>query len=119
GISSQRPGSTIDRNTYQERFYLLLGKTTPIVESLYPYQFTIGDITFNCNEQYYMYRKAMYVEDYDLARDILGTDEPLMQLQIGKRVRISNNDDWNKRLFKCIMDGLMSNLNRTRNYVRS
>jgi len=66
-----------------------------------------------------MYRKAMCAEDYDLARDILGTDEPLMQLQIGKRVRISNNDDWNKRLFKCIMDGLMSNLNRTRNYVRS
>jgi ribA/ribD-fused uncharacterized protein len=50
----------------------------------------------------------MYAEEYNLASEILETDDPVQQLKIGKRVRIRNTADWNKASIKCMMDGLTS-----------
>ena len=81
------------------------GRQSPL-SNHYPSKFTVGDTTFNCNEQYYMYHKAMHADEYGLAQEILETDDPVEQRKIGKRCRIRNKVEWNKASIKLMREGL-------------
>lgn len=59
----------------------------------YPSQFTIDEITFNCAEQYMMYKKAQFFGDKGTADKILATKYPKAQKELG-RTAGPFNPDW-------------------------
>lgn len=56
----------------------------------------IDDKTFNCAEQYYMYRKAMTFGDVDTANSILLANSPTVQKHLGKCVKGFNQNVWDR-----------------------
>ena len=74
--------------------------TIPVIQSQsplsnhYPCCFTLDEIAYNCNEQYFMHQKAKYAGDHQTAMEILATSDPVAQLNIAKRVVIKNKLEW-------------------------
>ncbi|OJJ20387.1 GTP cyclohydrolase [marine bacterium AO1-C] len=61
----------------------------------HPSDFTLDNITFNCAEQYMMYKKATLFEDEQIAEQILLTKKPRDQKELGRRVRNFDSETWN------------------------
>lgn len=55
---------------------------------------TIDGITFNCNEQYMMYKKALLFGDYDVAKKVLKISDPKEQKKLGREVKNFNKNTW-------------------------
>ena len=51
-------------------------------------------ITYNCCEQYMMYKKAVLFKDQGIAQQILAEQEPSKQLQLGRQVLGFNAATW-------------------------
>lgn len=58
------------------------------------YNITIDGISFNCNEQYMMFKKAMIFGDTETAQKIMETDSPRIQKKLGRQVKNFNKDVW-------------------------
>ena len=52
------------------------------------------DMTFNCNEQYMMYKKAELFQDKEAMDDIMSTPEPKKQKAIGRQVKNFDAEMW-------------------------
>ena len=65
-------------------------------------QWTLRDIydpdgiTYNCCEQYMMYKKAMLFADFDIAKKILEETDPSNQQKMGREINGFNIDMWDK-----------------------
>ncbi len=70
--------------------------------------FTINNINFSSSEQYMMYQKALCFENYDIARQILQTNDVALIKSLGRSV--SNYDDaiWSNIRQKVVYDALMA-----------
>jgi ribA/ribD-fused uncharacterized protein len=62
----------------------------------YKSNFKVDEITFNCAEQYMMYKKAMLFDDVETANKILKTKNQREQKQLGRMVRNFNQAVWDK-----------------------
>ncbi|MFW5962440.1 MAG: NADAR family protein [bacterium] len=51
-------------------------------------------ITFNCCEQYMMYKKAMVFDDPKIGRTILNANHPSRQKKLGRQVRRFSQEVW-------------------------
>lgn len=51
---------------------------------------------FNCSEQYFMYWKARFFKDYEIASLILKEKVPYNQKKLGRKVRNYNDSLWDK-----------------------
>ncbi|MBX7242143.1 MAG: NADAR family protein [Bacteroidia bacterium] len=56
--------------------------------------FTVDGITFNCAEQYMMYQKAKMFCDDETAEQILQTEKPSVQKQLGRLVKGFDEAEW-------------------------
>ena len=54
------------------------------------------DITFNCSEQYFMWLKATYFNDEEIAEKIIQANSPKEAKSLGRQVRGFNDEDWVK-----------------------
>lgn len=54
----------------------------------------IDGVQYNCCEQYMMHQKALLFEDYDTARQILRTEIPREQKELGRKVKGFDKDKW-------------------------
>jgi ribA/ribD-fused uncharacterized protein len=54
-------------------------------------------ISFNCNEQYMMYSKAMLFKDEEVANKILSKSNPRDQKALGRTVKNFDQKIWNKK----------------------
>lgn len=54
--------------------------------------------SFNCAEQYMMWRKASLFGDYDTAKAILGTTSAKKQKQLGRQVKGFDGEKWDQRM---------------------
>lgn len=63
---------------------------------------------FNCNEQYYMYKKATTFKDFDLASKILKEKDPGRQKNLGRRDNVANYSEpaWRERCIEIMKIGL-------------
>lgn len=61
-----------------------------------PANFFVDGMEFNCSEQYFMYKKAMFFGDYINAKKIMDADLPGKQKQLGRMVRNFDADVWSK-----------------------
>ena len=73
--------------------------------------FTIADKTYNCAEQYMMYSKAILFDDDYAAKQILNTDDPRRQKQLGRLVKNFDKKIWTKHAYGIV---LMGNLGKFR-----
>lgn len=62
---------------------------------LYRCSFKVDDIQYNCIKQFMEHSKALMFEDYSIATQIMATSNPLVQKQLGRRVKNFDKAMWN------------------------
>lgn len=62
----------------------------------YPSKFKIGDIEYNCCEQYMMAQKAGLFNDKESYEAIMKESDPKIQKAIGRKVKGFDSDKWNE-----------------------
>ena len=84
----KEPGVVVTKNPEvpSQNIILFYGRR-PIFSNFYISPFKIGKLKFNCTEQYFQYKKAMFFEDQKSAGKIMKTKSPAQQKQLGRRVR--------------------------------
>ena len=75
--------------------------------SWYKCQFKDDINTYNCLEQYIMYKKAMLFGDLKLAEEILKTEQPRFQTNLGNKIKNYDEEIWNKNIHDIIFEGNM------------
>ena len=55
----------------------------------------IDDINYNCCEKFMMYQKAIYFQDYEIAKNILNTNDPKEHKKFGRMVKNFDEEKWN------------------------
>lgn len=70
----------------------------------YPSVFIWSGIRFTRGEQYMMYRKATLFGDWDIADQILATDDPAKQKDLGRQVKNYNDKDWSSVRFEIMVE---------------
>lgn len=78
----------------------------------YPSTFTHNGNTFTRGEQYMMYRKAMLFNDTEIAQEILKTDNPALQKELGRKVRNYIDDVWAAQRVDIMVEGLYEKFNQ-------
>lgn len=73
-----------------------------IYSQWYPSDFIIDNIKFNCCEQYMMYMKAKTFGDNETAEEILNTESPSVQKQLGRKVKNFDRDIWDEKCFSIV-----------------
>jgi len=71
-------------------------------------EFTCDDIKFSSMEQYMMYQKAVTFHDYDVAKDIMGTDDVAEIKALGRKVKNYSDVIWNGLRQIVIYQGLFA-----------
>ena len=71
-------------------------------------EFTCDDIKFSSMEQYMMYQKAVTFRDYDVAKDIMGTDDVAEIKALGRKVKNYSDVIWNGLRQIVIYQGLFA-----------
>ena len=74
----------------------------------YMSEFTYDDIKFSSMEQYMMYQKAVTFHDYDVAKDIMGTDDVAEIKALGRKVKNYSDVIWNGLRQIVIYQGLFA-----------
>ena len=67
---------------------------------------TVDNQTFNCNEQYYMFKKAKTFNDHKTASQILREKDPVEQKKLGSNVAGFNRTVWQSRCLDVMEEGL-------------
>lgn len=83
-----------------------------IFSNWYESYFDIDGITFNCSEQYMMYKKAITFDDAETARKILNSDSPKEQKQLGRKVKNFNPEYWDCVKYEIVKRGLKEKFNQ-------
>ena len=76
-------------------------------------QFTINGITYCNSEEYFQNQRALRSGDEDAAKEIMETDDLMLQYKLGKKVKV-NRGQWNNEIAKAILWKMEQNLNKTR-----
>lgn len=74
----------------------------------YMSDFTCDDVKFSSMEQYMMYQKAIAFNDYDIANDIMETDDVAQIKALGRKVRNYSDIIWNGMRQIVIYKGLLA-----------
>ena len=85
-------------------------KENGFLSNFHSSKFEINGITFNCNEQYYVYRKCIHFDTYNqsLINNILNEYSPY---EVKKYGRLINNFDqmvWNNHKYSVMLEGLIN-----------
>lgn len=66
-------------------------KSTFMTESIY-----VGTEKYTCAEQYMMSEKALFFKDFETRKEIMSTDNPRIQKELGRKVKGFNAEEWSK-----------------------
>lgn len=81
--------------------------------------FTIDGQTFNCAEQYMMYKKAMLFNDTDIAEKILSTSNPREQKALGRQVKGFDPDVWYQHAEQYVYDANVAKFTQNPEFLQS
>ena len=76
------------------------------LSNFYICAFVIGDIRYNCSEQYYMAEKARYFGDEEMEKKILVSKKPHVHKAYGRKVRGFTEKAWKKRREGAMLEAL-------------
>lgn len=77
--------------------------------NFFPVPFTENNITFNCTEQYFMFKKCIFFDptNEELIKEILSSTNPSHIKSLGRSVRNFSEQSWMNYREKVMMDALM------------
>ena len=92
---SQEPGVIAGNNPENpaQSIVLFYGRH-PVFSNFYISSFKIGKTKFNCTEQYFQHKKALFFNDHKMADKILRTKSPSQQKKLGRHVKCYNENRW-------------------------
>ena len=93
------------------KFTFFWNNRTPF-SNWYPSVFIWNGIRFTRGEQYMMFRKAMLFGELDIADQILATDNPAKQKDLGREVKNYDDDKWAAVRFDIMVEGLYEKFNQ-------
>jgi len=90
-------------------FYAVDSGSFRSFSNFYPSRFKDdkSGLTFSCNEQYFMYQKAKFFGDEEIAGLILKTDNPGKAKLYGREVRNFDNQAWSSVREEIMYQGLL------------
>ncbi|XP_013396665.1 uncharacterized protein LOC106163575 [Lingula anatina] len=88
----------------QERFTFFWRKQSPFSQ-WHSSEFEVDGVSFNCAEQYMMYRKAVLFGDETTAKKILDTVDPAKQKALGRKVHNFNDKVWKANCWDIVKTG--------------
>ena len=74
-----------------------------IFSNFYDVSFTVDGITYNCSEQYYQHKKAVYVGENEIAMKILNSNDATEQHKLGKKLT-TDDEQWKNVMAKQVME---------------
>jgi ribA/ribD-fused uncharacterized protein len=83
-----------------------------------PSPFTLGGIKFSCAEQSMMFFKAIFVEDADMAKAIMATEDPQEQKAFGRRVKNFNAAKWDRVAYSLVYMANISKFMENQEHLR-
>lgn len=81
-----------------------------------PSEFIIDDQKYTCAEQFMMYKKAQTFGDTDVANEIMKTQNPRIQKQLGRRVRGFNAEVWENIARDVVFRGNMAKFTQSKSH---
>lgn len=75
-------------------------------------------ITFNCCEQYMMYKKAIHFSDFKIADRILKEDDPSKIKQLGRRISNFDEISWSLVKFDIVRQGNLLRFSQNPNSLK-
>ncbi|EFO94809.1 hypothetical protein GCK72_019867 [Caenorhabditis remanei] len=74
-------------------------------------------LSFNCSEQYLMYRKAIIAEDPESADNILKMAKPLLMKRAGRKLKMSEEmlKEWSSKSGDVMFDGCLQKFSQNEN----
>ena len=96
GITAFFTGASPLSNHYRSPFQRSkLGFYVPFNSQRSPFQ--VGKETYNCVEQFLMFRKALLFKDDETARKVIATSNPKEQKHLGYTIKGPNKDLWESK----------------------
>ena len=85
--------------------------------NFYPCIFVKHDITFNCTEQYFMYKKCMHFDckNTELINNILTETNPKVIQKYGRNVNNYDEEIWNNLRYAVMLDTLFLKFSQNEN----
>ena len=74
-----------------------------IFSNFHDASFTVDGITYNCSEQYYQHKKAVYVGENEIAMKILNSNDATEQHKLGKKLA-TDDEQWKNVMAKQVME---------------
>lgn len=68
-------------------------------------KFVVEGVTFNCAEQFMMYKKALLFNDLETAKLIMDADHPREQQRLGRIVKNYNQEIWDTHKYTIVYNG--------------
>uniref|UniRef100_A0AC34R4Y8 NADAR domain-containing protein n=1 Tax=Panagrolaimus sp. JU765 TaxID=591449 RepID=A0AC34R4Y8_9BILA len=84
------------QNGVDGQFYTFFYRSKNVFSNFYPSFFVAHGILFNCSEQYFMYQKARYFNDLEIAAEILQNSDPATIKSLGRKVKNFDVKKWDK-----------------------
>jgi len=78
-------------------------------------KFIIDGVTFTHCEQYMMYKKALMINDYKIAEEVMKADHPRDQKALGRKVKNFNKEHWEKYCRDIVYDGNVAKFTQNKN----
>jgi ribA/ribD-fused uncharacterized protein len=98
----------------QNVFTLQKGKTTAFFSKHSPLSnfshspFTVKNINYNCNEQFFTHQKALRFNDYETAEKILRETDPVKIKRLGKNIKGFDSKIWRECCNEIMKTGLLN-----------
>lgn len=87
-------------------FFHLTSEPNGYLSNWYPSEFVLEGITFNCVEQYMMWKKAMLFHDTSTAQNILNSSDPATMKDLGRKVEHYADSLWASKRYIIVRDAV-------------
>jgi conserved hypothetical protein, ribA/ribD-fused len=74
--------------------------------NFFPSNFVVDGIMFNCNEQYFQYKKARMFNDTETAKKILKAISPFIHKRLGRNIKGYDDIVWKRECEEVMIEGL-------------
>lgn len=80
--------------------------------------FVIGEVSYNCCEQYMMAQKALLFEDQESYEKIMSTSSPKDQKAYGREVKKFDKDKWETVCKQIVYEGNYAKFSQNEDYLK-
>lgn len=91
---SQLSGIERQKLAREHIYNFFFNKDCPESNFYQPANFKLEGHNFNCSEQYFMWKKALFFNDKETADKILASTSPKEQKKLGRQVKNFNQQEW-------------------------